>query len=233
MYRTGDVGRWLTNGTIEFLGRNDDQVKIRGYRIELGEIEAQLASYPAVREVVVLAREDEPGQKRLVAYYTVSDLKADFGAKELRASLKQKLPEYMVPAAYMQVERMPLTPSGKLDRRALPKPEEDAYAVCEYEAPRGETEKKLAEIWTELLKVERVGRHDNFFELGGHSLLAVTVIERLRRGGLQVDIRTMFATPTLSELAAAVGPQSNIIEIPPNRIPEGSQVITPDMLTLL
>ena len=180
MYKTGDMGRWLKDGNIEFLGRNDEQVKIRGYRIELGEIEAALASHPGVREAVVMAREDEPGEKRLVAYYVAADEEV-IGAEELRAHLLRKLPEYMVPAAYVRMERMPLTANGKLDRKALPMPEGDAYAVRGYEEPQGEIEKKLAEIWTEVLKVERVGRQDNFFELGGHSLLAVRVISRLRQ----------------------------------------------------
>src|SRR3984885_7811526 len=162
MYRTGDVGKWLEDGNIEFVGRNDEQVKIRGFRIELGEIEATLASHALVREAVVVAREDEPGEKRLVAYYTNSETNG-LSAEELRGHLSGKLPEYMVPAAYVLLERMPLTPNGKLDRKGLPAPEVDAYAVREYEAPRGETEEALAAIWSELLHIERVGRHDNFF----------------------------------------------------------------------
>ena len=206
MYKTGDVGRWLADGNVEFLGRNDDQVKIRGYRIELGEIEATLGSHPGVREAVVIAREEEPGEKRLVGYYTVKgeeEVGEEVNAEELRRHLLGKLPEYMVPAAYVRLERMPLTPNGKLDRKGLPSPGADAYTVREYEEPQGETEKKLAEIWAELLKVERVGRQDNFFELGGHSLLAVTLVERMRRQGLKVDVRALFVTPTLRELAAA------------------------------
>src|SRR5205814_8762975 len=186
MYKTGDLGRWLADGNIEFLGRNDDQVKIRGFRIELGEIEATLASHAGVREAVVVAREDEPGEKRLVAYYTSSREQAT-GAEELRSHLSSKLPEHMVPAAYVRLESLPLTANWKLDRKALPAPEGEAYAVREYEAPRGETEQKLAEIWAELLKVERVGRHDNFFELGGHSLLAVRMVSRLRQA-LSVEV---------------------------------------------
>ena len=208
MYKTGDLGRWLAEGTIEFLGRNDFQVKIRGFRIELGEIEARLATHSAVREAVVIAREDTPGDKRLVAYYTAVGTSeqegAIVGAEELRRGLSAKLPEYMVPAAYVRLESLPLTASGKLDRRALPAPEGEAYAVRGYEAPQGEMETKLAGIWAEVLKIERVGRHDNFFELGGHSLLAVTLIERMRRIGLQMDVRALFATPTLAELAATV-----------------------------
>ena len=131
MYKTGDLGRWLADGKIEFLGRNDDQVKIRGFRIELGEIEARLARHPGVREAVVVAREDAPGEKRLVAYYTSAngeEEQSSVGAEELRAYLSGKLPEYMVPAAYVRLERMPLTANGKLDRKGLPAPEGDAYA---------------------------------------------------------------------------------------------------------
>ena len=169
MYRTGDLGRWLPDGNIEFLGRNDDQVKIRGFRVELGEIEARLREEAGVGEAVVVARDEGDGDKRLVAYYTSSP-EIEPEAEELQRHVGAKLPEYMVPAAYVRLEKLPLTPSGKLDRKALPAPGEGAYGVRAYEAPVGEVEKVLAEIWAELLKVERVGRRDNFFRLGGHSL---------------------------------------------------------------
>ncbi len=231
MYRTGDLGRWLADGNIEFLGRNDDQVKIRGFRIELGEIEARLLEHGGVREAVVVAREEEAGEKRLVAYYTSAEVRGEgereesgesgereeVGAEILRGHLAAKLPEYMVPAAYVQLKSLPLTANGKLDRRALPAPDTDAYTVREYEAPVGETETKLAEIWAEVLKVERVGRRDNFFDLGGHSLLAVTVIERMRRQGLQVDVRALFTTPTLEELAATISLPAELVEVPEDR----------------
>ena len=206
MYKTGDLGRWLPDGNIEFLGRNDDQVKIRGYRIELGEIETTLAEHPGVREAVVIAREDTPGEKRLVAYYTASDgSDQTIGAEALRTHLSVTLPEYMVPAAYVRLERMPLTANGKLDRKALPAPEGEAYAVRGYEAPQGEIETTLAGIWAEMLKVERVGRHDNFFELGGHSLLAVRVVSRIRQVlGVEVAIGDLFARPVVSGFAACV-----------------------------
>jgi len=229
MYRTGDLGRWLSDGTIEFLGRNDFQVKLRGFRIELGEIEARLTEQPTVREATVVAREDSPGDKRLVAYYTGE---AGVGAEELRAHLAGRLPDYMVPAAYVRLEALPLTPNGKLDRDALPLPAGDAYAGRSYEAPQGEVEEKLAEIWSELLKIERVGRNDNFFELGGHSLLAITLIERLRQQGLQTDVRTLFGAPTLSGLAAALGGGGGV-EVPANLIPAGCEAITPAMLPLV
>jgi len=218
MYRTGDLGRWLADGNIEFLGRNDFQVKIRGFRIELGEIEARLREHEGVQESVVLARGDMPGDKRLVAYYTARDQNS-VGAQELRAHVAAKLPEYMVPAAYVRLESLPLTPNGKLNRKALPAPEGDAYGVRQYEAPQGTTEELLAGIWAKLLHLERVGRHDNFFELGGHSLMAVTVVERLAQAGLKADVRALFTTPTLAELAASFDTNAPALETPANRIP--------------
>jgi hypothetical protein len=180
----------------------DFQVKVRGYRIELGEIEARLAEHPGVRAPVVLVREDAPGDRRLVAYHLGDEPVA---VDALRAHLAERLPEYMVPAAYVWMEAYPLTPNGKVDRRALPAPEGDAYAAGEYMAPVGETEEALAGIWAEVLGVERVGRHDNFFALGGHSLLAVRVISRMRQVlGAEVGIADLFEKPVLSTLAQHV-----------------------------
>ncbi|HEU4884758.1 MAG TPA: amino acid adenylation domain-containing protein, partial [Longimicrobium sp.] len=221
---------WLPDGTIQFLGRNDHQVKVRGFRIELGEIEARLRAHPEVREAVVLAREDAPGDRRLVAYY-VGAHGAD--AEKLHAHLSERLPEYMVPAAYVPLGALPLTPNGKVDRRALPAPEGDAYARRGYEAPLGEVEAALAGIWAEVLGLERVGRWDHFFELGGHSLLAIRLIERMRRVGLHVDVRALFTTPVLAELAPAVGRASTEVVVPANGIPEGCGSITPEMLPLV
>ncbi|HET7233248.1 MAG TPA: condensation domain-containing protein, partial [Longimicrobium sp.] len=202
LYRTGDLARWLPDGTMEYLGRVDHQVKVRGYRIELGEIEAGLAEHAGVREAVVVAREDVPGEKRLVAY-VVGDPAA--GADVLRAHLGRALPAYMVPAAYVRLESLPLTPNGKVDRKALPAPEGDAYAVRGYEAPVGETEQALAETWAEVLGVERVGRWDNFFELGGHSLLAVRVISRVRQVlGVEVALGELFTRPVLGDFTRAL-----------------------------
>ncbi|HEU0014949.1 MAG TPA: amino acid adenylation domain-containing protein, partial [Longimicrobium sp.] len=202
MYRTGDLGRWLPDGTVEFLGRNDFQVKIRGFRVELGEIEARLVDHPGVREAVVLARQDAPGEQRLVAYYAGEQTP---DADALRAHLLERLPDYMVPAAYVRLERLPVTPSGKLDRQALPAPADGAYARRGYEAPEGQTEQALAEIWAAVLGVERVGRQDSFFELGGHSLLAVQVISRVRQVlEVEVPLRTVFERPRLSQLAQHV-----------------------------
>jgi amino acid adenylation domain-containing protein len=199
LYRTGDLGRWLEDGNIEYLGRDDFQTKIRGFRIDPGEIEAKLAQVAGVREVVVVAREYAPGEKRLVTYYTGSAQLGD----QLREHAARSLPQYMLPTAFVHLERMPLTPNGKLDRKALPAPEGAAYLHRGYEAPQGEIECAIAAIWQDLLHLERVGRQDHFFELGGHSLLAVDVITRMREQGLQVDIRTLFVVPTLLGLAGA------------------------------
>ncbi|CAJ3669641.1 non-ribosomal peptide synthase [Burkholderia pseudomallei] len=246
LYKTGDLARWRTDGSLEYLGRNDFQVKIRGFRIELGEIEAQLAKVTGVREVVVLARDSaaemrdnatpnapmpkssSETEKRLVAYYT-----GDADVAALRAQAAQHLPSYMVPSAYVRLDAWPLTPNGKLDRRALPAPADDAYARAEYEAPQGAKEEALAAIWRELLHVERVSRHDNFFELGGHSLLAIGVIERMRREGLHTDVRSIFNAQTLSDLAARAQTDDRSIQAPPNLIPARATRITPGMLPLV
>jgi amino acid adenylation domain-containing protein len=199
MYRTGDLGRWMSDGNIEYLGRNDSQVKIRGHRIELGGIEAQLTSYEHVREAAVIVSEEEDGQKRLVAYVT---LKKATSATELREFLARRLPEYMVPSAYVVVDSLPLTPSGKLDRRALSATQASVLTLREYQAPQGEEEETLAAVWRELLRVERVGRDDNFFELGGNSLLALRLVIRIRsRYAVKLPLPQIFALPTLVGLA--------------------------------
>ncbi|PBQ12565.1 amino acid adenylation domain-containing protein, partial [Pseudomonas syringae] len=231
MYRTGDLGRYLPHGNIEYLGRNDDQVKIRGFRIELGEIDARLAKYPAIHEAVVTAREDVPGDKRLVAYYTLSTGHASVDIDSLRSHLQEKLPEYMVPAIYVMLEKLPLTPNGKLDRKALPAPDSEALISRGYEAPQGEIEEQIAVIWQDLLGVARVGRHDHFFELGGHSLLAVSLTGRMRQLGLRADVRVLFSQPTLAALAAAVGGGTEIV-VPANLISVDCQRITPELLPL-
>jgi amino acid adenylation domain-containing protein len=200
MYRTGDRARWKADGKLEFMGRLDDQVKIRGFRIEPGEVEAAMAAYPGVREARVMMREDQPGDKRLVAY-VVGEVETD----ALREHLRQSLPEYMVPQAFVPVGRIPLTPNGKLDRRALPAPAGDAYAAREYEAPADETEQALAKIWAEVLRVDRVGRRDSFFELGGHSLLAMRVLSRVREVlEVKVAVRELFTWPVLKDFAQVV-----------------------------
>jgi arthrofactin-type cyclic lipopeptide synthetase C len=216
MYRTGDLARWLPDGTIEYLGRHDFQVKIRGFRVELGEIEAALAGFAGVTQAVVVAREDTPGDKRLTAYYLSA---GPLPAQALRRHLLARLPDHMVPAAFVHLAGFPLLPNGKLNRKALPAPGPAAVARHAYAEPEGEAEETLAAIWSELLGVERVGRFDTFFELGGHSLLAITLMERMRRAGMSVDIRTLFDTPALAELAGTVSTEAEPVRVPPNLIP--------------
>ncbi|RMP52321.1 Syringopeptin synthetase B, partial [Pseudomonas syringae pv. atrofaciens] len=218
MYRTGDLGRYLPDGNIEYLGRNDDQVKIRGFRIELGEIETSLNKHPQVQEAVVVAREDVPGETRLVAYFTPSDPTVLPESSDLRTYLQGLLPDYMLPAAYMPLDAWPLTPNGKLDRKALPAPDSSAFTSRAYEAPVGDVEIRLAALWAELLNVEKVGRHDHFFELGGHSLLAVSLIERMRQADLEADVQVLFGHPTLIQVAASVGKVKRL-EVPQTKIP--------------
>ncbi|NHB98815.1 condensation domain-containing protein, partial [Photorhabdus stackebrandtii] len=229
MYRSGDVARYLPDGNLEFLGRNDHQVKIRGFRIEPGEIEARLLEYPAVQEAVVLAL-GEGQDKRLVAYMVAE---VDDGlVNRLREHLSALLPDYMVPAAFVPLDAFPLTPNGKLDRRALPAPGDNAFARQVYEAPQGEMETALAAIWRELLGIEQISRHDNFFALGGHSLLVVRMIEYLRRIGLGVSVQMLFRHQTLRVLAQSLD-QHREIQVPDNRITPDITVLTPDLLPLI
>jgi amino acid adenylation domain-containing protein len=205
LYKTGDLARYRPDGNIEFLGRSDRQVKIRGFRIELGEIEAVLTQHPLVREVVAVARPTAAGDTGLVTYL-VPDAGTTISSTELRRFLKEKLPEYMLPAAFVQLDALPLTPSGKVDRRALPAPDGQRPEMERvYIAPRTPVEKALAKIWSDILGVERVGVHDNFFELGGHSLLATQVVSRVR-AELQVELplRRLFEAPTVAELVVGV-----------------------------
>jgi amino acid adenylation domain-containing protein len=204
MYRTGDIGRWRPDGVVEYLGRNDHQVKIRGFRIELGEIEAQLSAHANVKDVVVIAREDVPGDKRLVAYLVPDDAGAP-SIEELRKQLSTVLPEYMVPAAFVSVETLPFTPNGKLDRRALPPPELSAYGNGEYQAPTGEIETALAQIWRDVIHIERVGREDNFFAIGGHSLHGIKLIEKVEQQlGVRLSVVAAFKYPTIKQMAEEV-----------------------------
>jgi amino acid adenylation domain-containing protein len=205
LYKTGDLARYKEDGDIEYLGRVDHQVKIRGFRIELGELESALAEHPAVREAVVIAREDDPGNKRLVAYLVAEDL-STYDSRELLDCLKGVLPSYMMPADFVLLDALPLTPNGKIDRLALPSPEgaghrrEDGFV-----APRSPVEEVLAEIWAEVLRVNRVGAHDNFFELGGHSLLATQIVSRVQetfQTGL--PLQKVFEEPTVAALAIAL-----------------------------
>ncbi|UPL08773.1 Gramicidin S synthase II [Pseudomonas sp. IsoF] len=202
MYRTGDLVRWLPDGTLDYLGRNDDQVKIRGVRIELGEIESRLSALAGIDEAVVLAREDQPGQPRLVAYFTAQADVKPLTPEGLRAQLQAHLPEYMVPVAFVALQALPLTANGKLDRRALPQPDRSALFEQGYEAPEGELEQALAHVWAELLQVERVGRRDHFFSLGGHSLLAMRMVSQVRvRLGVELSLSELFANPELAAVA--------------------------------
>jgi acyl-coenzyme A synthetase/AMP-(fatty) acid ligase/acyl carrier protein len=202
LYKTGDRARYLPDGNIEFLGRMDDQIKIRGYRVELGEIETVLGQHSSLREAVVLAREDSPGDRRLVAY-AVAAAGSTPSVHELRSFLQQKLPEYMVPSAFVFLELLPLTPNGKLDRKALPAPDQTRPELEEtFVAPRTPVEETLASIWAAVLKVDKVGIHDNFFELGGHSLLATQLISRIRETfKIDLPLRSLFEAPTIYGLA--------------------------------
>ncbi|MGQ0593714.1 MAG: amino acid adenylation domain-containing protein [Gammaproteobacteria bacterium] len=203
LYKTGDRVRYLADGDLEFLGRVDHQVKIRGFRIEPGDVEATLSQHPAVKEAVILAREDSPGDKRLVAY-VVGD-EPPPAVEELRRHLKERVPEYMLPSAFVLLEALPLTPNGKVDRNGLPAPDASSQLGHQHVAPRTQTEEILAGIWIEVLGVERVGVHDNFFELGGHSLLATQVVARVIDVlDVELPLTSLFESPTISELAVVV-----------------------------
>ena len=251
LYRTGDLVRWNEQGQLEYLGRVDAQVKVRGFRIELGEVEAQLLKQPGVREAVVVARETAQGTQ--LAGYASSHAGQKLDGSVLRQSLKAVLPDYMVPSVIMVLEALPLNANGKIDRKALPEPVFDTGET--YEAPEGELETQLAQLWADVLGVERVGRGSNFFELGGHSLLALTLVERMRAAGIRAQVRELFEQPVLSAFAdaqaqtqaaalARAGAGGNAgegagegaygeIAIPPNGIRAGCTHITPDMLSLV
>ena len=204
LYKTGDLGRYLPDGNIDFLGRIDHQVKIRGFRIELGEIETVLSQHPQVQQVVVIVREDHPGNKYLTAY--IVSTTETLTSSELRQFLKEHLPEYMIPAAFVILKALPLTPNGKVDRRILPKPEiTNAELETTFFAPRTALEAKLAEIWCTVLHREQVGIYDNFFELGGHSLLITSVISRIQEHfSIVLPLRSLFTAPTIAELSQLI-----------------------------
>lgn len=229
LYRTGDLARYRQDGNIEYLGRLDHQLKIRGFRVELGEVEAVLARLGSVREAVALAREDTPGAARIVAYL-VCEAGAELSIGELRASLSNDLPDYMILSSFVFLDALPLTPNGKADRKALPAPGA-AVGAKDYVAPRTPIEEKLCLIWASVIGLERVGVNDNFFELGGHSLLGMTLIERMRREGLPSDVRSLFANPTPGALSSVLD-QGDRIEVPPNLIPHDCVFITPEALSL-
>ncbi|MGH3936026.1 MAG: amino acid adenylation domain-containing protein, partial [Pseudonocardiaceae bacterium] len=213
MYRTGDMVRWNTGGELEYLGRLDHQVKIRGFRIELGEIEATLARHPGIAEVVVVARQDKGSHQRLVAYLVPAGPAAP-GSAQLRSWLKRSVPDYLVPSAFVVLDALPLNPNGKLDRRALPTPEGGGRSGAVYVAPCTEAEAAVAEVWAEVLGVQRVGAQDNFFELGGDSILSIRVASRLRAAfGVDLSPRAVFTHSTVAELAGAI-PAGSATEIP-------------------
>ncbi|WAM30052.1 non-ribosomal peptide synthetase [Myxococcus sp. NMCA1] len=210
LYRTGDRARWRADGSLEFLGRSDFQVKVRGFRIELGEIESVLQQAPGVQEAVVLAREDAPGDKRLVAYFVPtaaarSEEQAANAVGGIRTFLKARLPEYMLPAVFMPLEDLPLSPNGKVDRKALPAPYADLNRTgTPFEAPRNASEQTLADIWAEVLGLRQVGIDDSFFELGGDSIRSIQVIAKLREQGLELPTLELLQHPTIRELAGVI-----------------------------
>jgi acyl carrier protein len=204
MYRTGDRVRWMPDGTLVYLGRLDGQVKLRGYRIELGEVEAELLRHPGVAQAAAAVRQDAPGEPRLVAYVAGANGEAPGGA-ELRAHLRERLPDYMVPSAFVRLDALPLTSGGKVDRRALPAPAPEAGENKEHVAPRNAVEDMVAEMWGEVLHRQDIGVTENFFAIGGHSLLATQVIVRIRDTfEIDMPIRVFFLNPTIEGLAAAV-----------------------------
>ncbi|HJX29557.1 MAG TPA: amino acid adenylation domain-containing protein, partial [Thermoanaerobaculia bacterium] len=225
LYRTGDLARHRTDGQIEYLGRIDHQVKIRGFRIELGEIEAALATHPDVREVVVVAREDEPGNRRLVAYLVLEEIAGREVQDILRASLQERLPEYMIPSAFVILPALPLSPNGKVDRKSLPAPVWEGEAAA-FAAPRDAVEELLAGIWREVLRVEKLGIRDSFFGLGGHSLLATRVVSRVREVfGVELPLRALFEAPTVAGLAQRLRTERQTVQspiVPRRRDQEGS-----------
>lgn len=211
LYRTGDVGRYLRDGNIEHLGRLDDQVKLRGFRIELGEIEAVLSQHPAVRQVVLTVREDQPGDKRL-ACYVVAETGTQPNITELRQFLRNKLPDHMIPTAFVVLESLPLNAHGKVDRGALPapnglRPELDTSYII----PRTEAERNIAGVWQEVLRLESVGIFDNFFDLGGHSLLMIQVHDKLReKFKFEVSMVELFEYPSINSLVEHLSQQKNV-----------------------
>ena len=213
LYRTGDLARYLADGNVEFLGRIDHQLKVRGFRVELGEIEAVLAMHHEVRQAVVIAEAGTSGSERLVAYVVASGIKPPTN-EELRNFLSQHVPDYMIPSTFVFLKAMPLTPNGKIDRVALPAPDEARPDMQRlFVAPRTSLEKEMADIWAEFLKLNEVGVHDNFFELGGHSLLATQVVSRMRKAlNCELPLRSLFESPTIAQLAEQIGSKATDAE---------------------
>jgi acyl carrier protein len=204
IYKTGDLARYRPDGEIECLGRIDHQVKLRGFRIELGEIEARMKDVEAINNCVVVLREDRPGDQRLAVYYVARE-GYTVSVSDLRSHLHTKLPDYMVPQHFVELPSIPLTPNGKVDRKALPKPEAEKLTEKPYVAPRSETERAITAIWREVLKIDQVGIHDNFFELGGHSLLMVQVLSKVKDLIKQnVSMVTLFKYPTIGSFCRSL-----------------------------
>src|SRR6202023_605121 len=229
MYRSGDVARWRADGVLDFLGRADAQVKLRVFRIEPGEIEAVLLRHPAVAQAAVIARADAPGEKRLVAY-VVAGGDGALDAASLRGHVGQSLPDYMVPAAYVVMERLPLTPNGKLDRRALPAPQLAAPALRR--SARTPQEEILCALFAEVLGLSAVGIEDNFFELGGDSIISIQLVSRARKAGLVITPRAVFQHQTVEALAAIAAPAEETASPLPD-IATGALPLTPIMHWLL
>jgi non-ribosomal peptide synthase protein (TIGR01720 family) len=224
LYKTGDKARYLSDGNIEYIGRLDNQVKIRGFRIEMGEIEAVLSQYPNVKQTVVISQEDSPGEQRLVAYL-VSDAEQNPSTSELRQFLKPKLPDYMVPATFVCLNAFPLTPNGKIDRRALPAPDSEIDRTQEYVAPQTHKEQILTTIWQEILLRKPVSIHDNFFEIGGDSILSIQVVSRAKTAGVQITPKQLFQHQTIAELARFAN--TNVMVNARQGIVTGSAPLTP------
>ncbi|SEB35202.1 amino acid adenylation domain-containing protein [Tenacibaculum sp. MAR_2009_124] len=230
LYKTGDLGRWLPDGTLEFVGRSDDQVKIRGYRIELGEIENTLSQVSSVLNCCVLAMKDQNEIYRLVGYVVTE---GEFNKDKIQNTLKDSLPDYMVPMLWISLDEMPLTANGKIDKKSLPEPDSSQLSTKEYIAPRNEIEQELVSIWQDLLGIEKIGINDDFFELGGHSLLIVQLIARLQKIGYHIAVRDIFLNPCITGIIEKMVLSSSMYITPPNGITKDTEVITPSMVPLL
>ncbi|KKB72066.1 MULTISPECIES: non-ribosomal peptide synthetase [Bacillus] len=222
MYKTGDLARWLPDGNVEFLGRIDHQVKIRGFRIEISEIESRLLGKQDISEAVIIDREDGKGHKYLCAYIVAQK---SVNANELREYLSNHLPDYMIPSYFVQISRMPLTPNGKVDRKALPEPDEERAAASEYEAPRNDTEEKLAAVWQEVLDRDKIGINDNFFEVGGDSIKALQIVSKLSRADLKLQVKDLFTNPVIKHLSKYVKKEAKARQN--NEIVQGEAPLTP------
>ncbi|WP_038911491.1 non-ribosomal peptide synthetase [Dickeya dadantii] len=236
VYRTGDIGRWFDDGRIEFLGRRDHQIKLSGYRIELGEIESRIAALEHIKDATVIGITPDGGEARLVAYVVPEATCGNGALAQWREVLATQLPSYMIPAAFVVMESLPLTANGKIDRKALPLPDDSAYVQRDFEAPNAGTESILAQLWRTMLGVEQVGRQDNFFELGGHSLLAMQLQAALREQQLYTDVPTLFAHPVLADLAAQIRLEddaSSAFVIPENVVTPATTALHPALFPLV